>query len=131
MTWAVTGAMVRSYQESDEPPTLGLESAAAAATAYVPTIPALAKYFVASEEDPAVLEFTPPQDVTYGAVMLAARWYARRGALLGAGDVSGYSDFGTATILRHDPDIARLLRIGTASGGLVFGAPTPVVEVDA
>lgn len=128
MTWAVTGAMVRAFQESDEDPTPGLDAAAAAVTAYVPTIPGLAKYFVPSEEDPAVLEFTPPADVTQGAIMLAARWYARRGALLGSGDVSGYSDFGTSTLLRHDPDIARMLRIGTASGGLVFGAPSLPVE---
>lgn len=56
-----------------------------------------------------------------GAALLAFRWYSRRAAPLG---VAGYAELGAAGILRHDPDVARLLELGPA-GRFVFGAPTP------
>lgn len=64
--------------------------------------------------DPA----TVPADVLLGSIMLAYRWYQRQGSPLG---VAGYQDFGTQPILRHDPDIARLLGIGW-EGRFVFAA---------
>lgn len=73
-------------------------------------------YFVG---DPPV--YQPPGDVKLGAIMLAARYYARRGSTLG---VAGFSEFGPTEILRHDPDVARLLRLGTFAP-FGFGAPTP------
>jgi hypothetical protein len=76
------------------------------------------------DPDPA---YVPNDDVKLGAVMLAARWFQRRGTLLG---VSGFSEFGGG-ILRHDPDIARLLGIGPHRA-FVFGAPSlPVEEEEA
>lgn len=77
--------------------------------------------------DPPV--FTPGPTVKLGTAMLANRWYQRRGSPLGAAQ---YSEFGGGTILRYDPDIAKLLGIGT-DGGFIFGAGVaivaPVVEV--
>lgn len=59
-----------------------------------------------------------PADVTLGSMMLAWRWYQRRNSPLG---VAGYQDYGTSALLRHDPDIAKLLGIG-ADGPFVFAA---------
>lgn len=65
--------------------------------------------------------YAPPADVKLGAQMLAARLYERRGTLLG---VAGFSDFsGSSPLLRQDPDIARLLRLGQHSK-FSFGAPS-------
>lgn len=61
---------------------------------------------------------TVPADVMLGAIMLAWRFYQRRNSPLG---VSGYQDFGTSPLLRHDPDIARLFGIGP-EGAFVFGS---------
>lgn len=67
--------------------------------------------------------------VQLGTSMLAHRWWQRRSSPMGTG---GYAEFGADTTLRHDPDIAKLLGIGTA-GGFRFGAaghvPAPVVPV--
>lgn len=73
-------------------------------------------------EPPALPAYEPPATVLLGAAMLAHRWYARRGSPLG---VAGYAELGAAGILRYDPDIARLLGIGTDGGKFVFGAPRP------
>ncbi len=71
-------------------------------------------------------EYEPPADIKLGAVMYAARLYERRGSMLG---VAGYSELGGSPILREDPDIARLLRIGRHRA-FTFGAPTiPAEEV--
>lgn len=71
--------------------------------------------------------FTPSARTLLGAAMLAHRWYSRRASPLG---VAGYAEFGSAGILRYDPDIARLLGIGTESGRFVFGAPTGAAAVE-
>jgi hypothetical protein len=47
-------------------------------------------------------------DIELGAVMLAARWYARRSSSQG---IASFGDFGPAYVSRHDPDIASLLRL--------------------
>ena len=64
---------------------------------------------------------TPPvvgADVILGTAMLAGRWYDR-GAT--PGGIAEHGEFGGA-ILRHDPDIARLLGVGW-SGRFVVGGP--------
>ena len=71
-------------------------------------------------DSPAV--FTPTHTIRLGTAMLAARWQARRNSLTGTS--GGYGEFGTGTILRYDPDIARLLRIGSFAP-FTFGSPTP------
>lgn len=116
MTWPVEVAHVRAFTaDTDTSTDDGLSLAVAAVNAYVPTIPALVEFSTGAG-------FDPPADVFLGACMLAARWHARRGSSLGT---TGYAEFGTSQIMRHDPDVARLLRIGTSSPGFVFGAPTP------
>lgn len=62
--------------------------------------------------------YTPTPDVKVGAALLAYRWYTRRTSPLG---VIGSTDDGRSGILRHDPDINRLLGIGL-EGRFVFGA---------
>lgn len=74
------------------------------------------------EADPPV--YTPTPEIKLGAIMLAARYLARRGTTLG---VAGFSDFGSSPILRYDPDIQRLLRIGPHAP-FIFGSPTPVED---
>jgi hypothetical protein len=69
--------------------------------------------------------FVPSSRVFLAAAMLAHRWYSRRSSPLG---VAGYGELGAAGILRYDPDIARLLGIGSESGRFVFGAPTVPTE---
>ncbi len=70
--------------------------------------------------DPPV--FTPDNAVKLGTAMLAHRWYERRTSPLGAAQ---YTEFGGSTILRYDPDIGRLLGIGT-EGRFRFGAAVPL-----
>lgn len=64
--------------------------------------------------------FVVDADVKLGATMLAARWYERRGSLLG---VAGFDFEGASPLLRVDPDIERLLSIGRHRP-FSFGAPT-------
>lgn len=124
MTWPVTVPHVRSFMGSSvSTGDAGLQLAVDAVNAYVPTVPALSGFIVPPDpDDPdSVPTFAPPADVFLGAVMLAARWYERRGAVLG--NVVGYADLGTAQILRQDPDVARLLRLGSFAP-FGFGAPS-------
>lgn len=48
-------------------------------------------------------------DVVKGALLLAARLYARKGSPQG---LASYGDFGPAPVSRLDPDIERLLGVG-------------------
>lgn len=72
-----------------------------------------------------LLVFSPTPDVVVGAALLAHRWYARRTSPQG---VAGATSEGASGILRHDPDIARLLGID-AEGPFVFGAGSRVTGV--
>lgn len=74
---------------------------------------------VEDDDDPDVLvpTFTPTPAVTYGAAMLAYRWYDARGR---KGD----------EVLAEHPEIARQLGIG-GHGAFVFGAPADPVEESA
>lgn len=53
-------------------------------------------------------------DTELGAVMLAARWYARRSSSQG---IASFGDFGPAYVQRHDPDIAILLGLNRPQAG--------------
>lgn len=63
---------------------------------------------------PRVRELAPaavwPDDVQAAAVMMAARLYARRNSPTG---IAGYTDAGPAFVARWDPDLERLLWIGS------------------
>lgn len=52
--------------------------------------------------------------VVLGAVMLAARLYARRNSPLG---VQAFGDLGTAYVRSHDPDVSRMLGLGAPKVG--------------
>lgn len=56
---------------------------------------------------PPVYLATP--DVAYGALLLAARLFARKGSPAG---LASYGEFGPAAVLRLDPDVERLLSLG-------------------
>lgn len=85
--------------------------------------------FITDEDDERV--FQPGAGVLLGTAMLANRFYERRSSPLG---VASFSEFSTGTILRWDPDMAKLLGIGT-EGAFVFGAagyvPAEIVEESA
>jgi hypothetical protein len=123
-TW-LTPRIVVAWIEDDDPGAPVTDRAALqdAAAGYVEGIqPDL---FVDGEDpevDPPV--YTPTPEIKLGAIMLAARYLARRGTTLG---VAGFSEFGSSPILRYDPDIQRLLKIGVFAP-FIFGAPTPVDE---
>lgn len=125
--WIDTDA-VKDFLGDDGPATDdGLALALDAAVVYVETEAASvsARPELWTGDAPAV--FTPDALVKLGTAMLAARWYSRRSSLTGT--TGGYGEFGTGTILRYDPDIARMLRIGTFAP-FTFGSPTPPVTAD-
>jgi hypothetical protein len=53
-------------------------------------------------------------DAELGAVMLAARWYARRSSSQG---IAAFGDFGPAYVTKNDPDVATLLGLGKPQAG--------------
>lgn len=53
--------------------------------------------------------FAPDAAVRHGALLLAARLYARRSSPAG---LASYAEFGPAPVLRLDPDVERLLGLG-------------------
>ena len=124
----LTAQNVRDWTDVEDDTTdASLQMAVDAVNDYVPTIPALSGYATV-DENGVLTDFVPPADVILGGAMLAHRWHERRGSALG---VTGYTEFGTGTILRHDPDIARLLRLGSFAP-FSFGAPSlPVTEEEA
>jgi len=63
--------------------------------------------------------------IRLGTAMLANRLYARRLSALGS---SQNVEFGGSEFLRQDPDIAKLLGVGS-EGGFVFGAGATFVTV--
>lgn len=74
--------------------------------------------------DPPVFEAGPR--VKLGTAMFANRLYARRKSPLGT---SQNVEFGGSDFLRQDPDIAKLLGVGT-EGKFTFGAPTTTYPPD-
>lgn len=115
---------VAAWAQHDDAEDPALVQATDAAAAYVVRVRPEFLVAVDLEADPVVYVFTPDDDVKLGAVMLAGRLFARRGTPLG---VAGFSEFGGNAMLRHDPDIARLLKIGP-NRAFVFGAPALPVE---
>lgn len=123
----LTVANVRAWLDvTDVTTDASLQLAVDAVNDYVPTIPALVALGT-FDEDGVLTDFAPTADVKLGGAMLAHRWHERRGSALG---VTGYTEFGTGTILRHDPDIARMLRLGSFAP-FDFGAPSLPVEEEA
>ncbi|WP_375425988.1 hypothetical protein [uncultured Friedmanniella sp.] len=90
-----------------------LVNATAAASAYVEE--------ARSDLDWSGEGFVPSPAVKLGTAMLAWRLYQRKDAPLGI-ITSPTGD--PLSILFEDPDIARLLGVGSQSGRFVFGAPT-------
>jgi hypothetical protein len=125
LEWPLTAAQVRTWLDvTDDTTDDSLDQAVEAVVDYVPTIPGLSSYW--TDAEPPV--FAPDATVILGAAMLANRWHERRGSALGS---TGYTEFGTGTILRHDPDIARMLRLASFAP-FGFGAPSlPVEEEEA
>lgn len=124
----LTPAAVRSWQEdtASEPVTDSptLQEACNAVSSYVEEIHP--EEFVDAEDPDDLPVYTPRASYRLGAIMFAARLAARRSTILG---VAGYAELGGSPILRTDPDIARLLKIG-GFRSFVFGAPSlPVEEV--
>lgn len=76
-------------------------------------------------EDPPVVVFAADAAIRLGAAMLTHRLWERRSSPLGAAQ---FTEFGAGAILRYDPDIGRLLGIGT-EGTFNFGAAGYVPEV--
>ena len=50
-----------------------------------------------------------PEYIEYGATLLAARLYRRRNSPAG---VEAFGEFGAVYVMRNDPDIAQMLRLG-------------------
>lgn len=54
-------------------------------------------------------DFDPGADIREGAILLTARWHARRSSPAG---LASYGEFGPADVPRLDVDVERLLGIG-------------------
>lgn len=122
-TW-LTPTAVRQWsgqRQGDAADTAALQLACNAAASYVEGL--RTELWTPGDplaDPPVEPVFEPSPTVLLGAAMLAHRWYSRRGSPLG---VLGYAELGASGILRYDPDIARLLMLGTEGGRFVFGAP--------
>lgn len=130
-TWLLPADVI-AWQENEEPETPitdqpALQQACNAVAEYVEEVHP--EKFVPGDDplvDPPV--FVPGPRYFLGSVMFAARLTARRSSVLG---VQGYAELGGSPILRTDPDIARLLKIG-GFRSFSFGAPSlPVEDVEA
>lgn len=119
VTWLdAPRALALSGRASGDVDDGAFSGALAAARAYVER--QRPELFLPVPEPPEVVEV--PADVLLGTAMLAVRLYERRSSPLGAGE---YSEFGgLGTILRYDPDIARLLAIGSEGKFVVGGTLT-------
>jgi hypothetical protein len=85
--------------------------------AFEPSVAAAAEYVESHRTDLYVENvFTPGPAVEFGTALLALRWFSRRRAPLGGEDEVG-------DVLADDPDLGRMLGIGTR-GRSLFGAPT-------
>ena len=60
--------------------------------------------------DPFDPEATWPERIEHGATMLAARLFRRKGSPAG---VESFGSLGAAYVMRTDPDIAMLLKLGS------------------
>lgn len=78
------------------------------------------------EDDAGQPAFLVTESVRLGAAMLVWRLYKRRETPLG---ILGATEDGYTGIVREDPDIARLLGIGSA-GRFVFGGHNPTTSLE-
>jgi hypothetical protein len=107
MTWPLQTSDVTGY--------LGVEPASAADQLALDRATAAVVGWVTANVEGLPVPATPgdPVDVgpaiELGAVMLAARWYARRTSSQG---IASFGDMGPAYVMRQDPDIATLLGLG-------------------
>ena len=115
-TW-IDAAYVAAHADvvGASPSEVPLGNATAAAAAYVQRVRADLPWDAAG--------WSVPADIKLGTAMLAWRLYERRAAPLG---IATSSTGDPVEILREDPDIARLLGVGSAAGRFVFGAPSRV-----
>lgn len=90
----------------DTPPSPGAHAARVAAAAYVRRVrPSLFR----NAEGTTTPDPVEHADVVYGAQLLAARLWARRGSPTG---LASFGEFGAAAVVRLDPDLERLLSTG-------------------
>lgn len=120
MVWLEPADVAAAFNLGDPTGNTALESATAAAAAFVES----RRPDLITEDD----EYQPTADVKHGACMMAARLYERRGALLGAAPSAGFEE--AVQILRYDPDIEQLLRIGRYRP-FGFGAPAVATDEEA
>lgn len=106
-------ALVQSSANADSPDWRG---AVDAAVDYV-SGPEGKRRDLWSLADPPVYQATG--SIRLGTAMLANRWYTRRVSPLG---VSQNVEFGGSDFLRQDPDIAKMLGLGSEGGFVVGGA---------
>lgn len=85
---------------ADAPNAAKVERARAAAAAFVERV---------RPDLPWVEGFDPGPDIREGAILVAARWHARRSSPAG---LASYGEFGPADVPRLDVDVERLLGIG-------------------
>lgn len=81
----------------------------------IPAVPAVLDVDGVTVLEPAVpASFGATPRIVLGAAMLVSRLKARQGSPQG---LVGFGEFGPATVMREDPDVARMLGIGR------FGKP--------
>jgi hypothetical protein len=94
----------------DTPQAAQAERARLAAAAYVERVrPDLLSVVITAEQPDGVVTFDASPDVIEGAVLYAARLYARKGSPSG---LASFGEFGPAALPRLDADIERLLGVG-------------------
>lgn len=77
-------------------------------TAYVGAANALVRSARVAQEAATTPPVWPPY-VVVGTTMLAARWWRRKGSPSG---VETVGDFGAVYVMRNDPDIGMMLKLG-------------------
>lgn len=113
-----------SYPSDDDADAV-MEAALAAARDYVEQ----RRGDLVTTDDADVTAFRPTPAVTWGTAMLAYRLYLRRTSPLGVA-VTGFEGNAAGEILRHDPDLERMLGVGSAAAFVFGGArrrPTEAV----
>lgn len=88
---------------SDDTDDDAIDSVVAAVNALIRGLPVAGS----SNTDPAPEDW--PNDIKFGAMLLAARLWRRRNT---PGGVEAAGDFGIAYVRRNDPDIAQMLQLG-------------------
>lgn len=91
-----------------------IDRARAAAGAYVERV--RGDLWAADADDPDVAVYVPTPDVLEGAVLLAARWHARKGSPVG---LASFAEFGATQVVRLDVDVERLLGLGRYAGPVI------------